>query len=80
MGDNWRSDHYVGFGDPMERMRAYQQNDIAETEKLYEFADEPRKTLHEFTSEKNGFTIVVFNTKIVVVKENGVVEEFARAM
>jgi hypothetical protein len=62
-------------------MRAYQERDVNETRRLYDevFKIDERKTLHEFTAESNGITVVIFNTKVVVVMANGTVQEFARS-
>ena len=51
---------------------------MAETARLYREQSDPRKTLHEFTGEQDGTTVVVFNTKVVIVQPNGSVQEFAR--
>jgi len=64
---------------PYDHMQMYRNRDLAETQRLYAEAFEPRKTLHESTMEKDGVTVIVFNTKIVIVHENGTVQEFARA-
>jgi hypothetical protein len=64
---------------PYDQMRAYNDYDVDYAHRLYKEVQEPRKTLHEFTAEQDGTTVIVFNTKIVIVKENGVVQEFARA-
>jgi len=66
---------------PYDHMLAYQERDVNETKRLYDevFKVDERKTLHEYTVESNGITVVIFNTKVVVVMANGTVEEFARA-
>jgi hypothetical protein len=70
--------NFPGAG-PYDQMRVYQEHDVAETVRLYDEVNDPRKTLHEFTVERDGVTVVVFNTKVVIVHENGDVQEFARA-
>lgn len=62
----------------LDHMRMYAKADVDENARLYREHFEPRKTLHEFTGEQDGTTVIVFNTKVVVVKENGTVQEFAR--
>jgi len=64
---------------PYDHMRQYRDNDVAESWRLWTEVNEPRKTLHESTMEQDGVTVIVFNTKIVIVHANGTVQEFARA-
>ena len=64
---------------PYDHTRAYQEHDVSEARRLFDEKFYAPETLHEFTVENNGVTVVVFNTKVVLVQENGTVEEFARA-
>lgn len=68
-----------GAWSALDHMRQYAEADVAETARLYRERSDPRKTLHEFTGEKDGTTVIVFNTKVVIVQANGTVQEFARA-
>lgn len=68
----------------LDHIRQYAEYDVAETQRLADhmkrYRDfEPRKTLHEYTLSQDGTTVVVFNTKVVIVQANGTVQEFARA-
>jgi hypothetical protein len=78
MGDFPGASPYRGYS-PLDHMKAYNDYDVDYAHRLYNEVQEPRKTLHEFTVERDGVTVVVFNTKVVVVHENGDVQEFARA-
>jgi len=64
---------------PYDHMRAYQEHDRAETTRLYEEAFGLPRTRHEYTSEQDGNTVIVFSTKVIIVTASGDVREYARA-
>lgn len=69
---------YGRYYSPLDHMKAYVQSDVDETQRLYEEAFNLPATKHEYTSEQNGNTVVVFNTKVVIITETGDVREYAR--
>jgi hypothetical protein len=74
MGDEFYRRGYS----PLDHMKAYLDHDVSETTRLYEEAFGLPATEHEYTSEQNGNTVIVFNTKVVIVTESGDVREYAR--
>lgn len=78
-------DYARGYS-PFDQIRRYAEYDQAETQRLYEEtfpayeeAFPASKTVHEYTSEQDGNTVIVFNKKVVIVTASGDVREYARA-
>ena len=63
---------------PYDQMRAHQQRELVATQKLRDEVLTPRETVHEFTAESNGITVVIFNTKVMLIHKNGEMHEFPR--